>query len=209
MLSIPDSRFPTKGQPTMEWKLEVVVMPVADLDRAKHFYAEQVGFVVDHDTRVNDDVRVIQLTPPGSGCSIVIGTGIADVDAGLGPGHSTRRLRPRRCPEPTGRAGRRGQPDPARWPGRRLGRRTRRALELVRVLQRPGRQRLGGPGGDPLTADTDTSVTERHRRHTNDRPIADRDHQPRRPLRISTTAVEQTTRSPDGPAGSQTTQSVT
>jgi catechol 2,3-dioxygenase-like lactoylglutathione lyase family enzyme len=61
----------------MEWKLEVVVMPVADLDRAKHFYAEQVGFNVDHDTRINDDVRVIQLTPPGSGCSIVIGTGIA------------------------------------------------------------------------------------------------------------------------------------
>lgn len=66
----------------MEWKLEVVVMPVADLDRAKHFYAEQVGFVVDHDTRINDNVRVIQMTPPGSGCSIVIGTGIADSTPG-------------------------------------------------------------------------------------------------------------------------------
>jgi catechol 2,3-dioxygenase-like lactoylglutathione lyase family enzyme len=66
----------------MEWKLEVVVMPVADLDRAKRFYAEQVGFVVDHDTRISDAIRVIQLTPPGSGCSIVIGTGIAESTPG-------------------------------------------------------------------------------------------------------------------------------
>jgi len=66
----------------MEWKLEVVVMPVADLDRAKRFYAEQVGFVVDHDTRVSDAIRVIQLTPPGSGCSIVIGKGIAESTPG-------------------------------------------------------------------------------------------------------------------------------
>lgn len=48
----------------MDWKLEVVVVPVTDLDRAKHFYGEQVGFNVDHDTRVNDQVRIIQLTPP-------------------------------------------------------------------------------------------------------------------------------------------------
>ncbi len=60
----------------MDWKLEVVVVPVADVDRAKQFYSEQVGFVVDHDTRLGDDVRVIQLTPPGSGCSIVIGMGM-------------------------------------------------------------------------------------------------------------------------------------
>ena len=66
----------------MEWKLEVVVMPVTDLDRAKHFYAEQVGFVVDHDTRISDEVRIIQLTPPGSGCSIVMGKGIAEATPG-------------------------------------------------------------------------------------------------------------------------------
>lgn len=59
----------------MDWKLEVVVVPVANIDRAKHFYHEQVGFVVDHDTRISDDVRIVQLTPPGSGCSIVIGMG--------------------------------------------------------------------------------------------------------------------------------------
>lgn len=48
----------------MDWKLELVVVPVADVDRAKHFYSEQVGFLVDHDTRVNEDTRVVQLTPP-------------------------------------------------------------------------------------------------------------------------------------------------
>lgn len=66
----------------MDWKLEVVVVPVSDVDRAKRFYSEQAGFVVDHDTRINDEVRVTQLTPPGSACSIVIGTGIVDMPPG-------------------------------------------------------------------------------------------------------------------------------
>src|ERR671910_1797102 len=60
----------------MDWKLELVVIPVTDVDRAKRFYSEQVGFVVDHDTRIGDDMRVIQLTPPGSACSIAIGNGM-------------------------------------------------------------------------------------------------------------------------------------
>jgi catechol 2,3-dioxygenase-like lactoylglutathione lyase family enzyme len=60
----------------MDWKLELVVVPVTDVDRAKRFYAEQVGFVVDHDTRISDAMRVVQLTPPGSACSIAIGTGM-------------------------------------------------------------------------------------------------------------------------------------
>jgi len=59
----------------MDWKLEVVVVPVMDVDRAKRFYSEQAGFVVDHDTRISDEMRFVQLTPPGSACSIVIGTG--------------------------------------------------------------------------------------------------------------------------------------
>ncbi|WP_433336771.1 VOC family protein [Spirillospora sp. CA-294931] len=59
----------------MDFKLEVVPMPVADLDRAKHFYADQVGFAVDLDHRVDDKTRLIQLTPPGSGCSIFLGSG--------------------------------------------------------------------------------------------------------------------------------------
>ena len=62
----------------MDWKLEVVIVPVADIDRARQFYAEQVGFVVDHDTRLGESVRIVQLTPPGSGCSIVIGMGMGN-----------------------------------------------------------------------------------------------------------------------------------
>jgi catechol 2,3-dioxygenase-like lactoylglutathione lyase family enzyme len=60
----------------MNWTLEVVVVPVSDVDRAKTFYAEQLGFNVDHDTKINDDARIVQLTPPGSGCSIVVGKGV-------------------------------------------------------------------------------------------------------------------------------------
>ena len=60
----------------MQWALEVVVVPVADVDRAKAFYAERLGFAVDHDTRISDGMRVVQLTPPGSGCSVVIGEGV-------------------------------------------------------------------------------------------------------------------------------------
>lgn len=59
----------------MNWTLEVVVVPVSDVERAKAFYADVLGFQVDHDTVVGDDVRVIQLTPPGSACSIVVGRG--------------------------------------------------------------------------------------------------------------------------------------
>ncbi|MGN9780514.1 VOC family protein [Nonomuraea sp. ZG12] len=63
----------------MDWKIEVIPVPVADVEKAKAFYSEQVGFVVDHDTRTTEETRIVQLTPPGSGCSIVIGapTGMA------------------------------------------------------------------------------------------------------------------------------------
>jgi catechol 2,3-dioxygenase-like lactoylglutathione lyase family enzyme len=60
----------------MHWTLEVVVVPVSDVDRAKAFYAEQLGFNVDHDTKVGEGQRIVQLTPPGSGCSIVVGEGL-------------------------------------------------------------------------------------------------------------------------------------
>ena len=60
----------------MNWKLEVVVVPVSDVDRAKRFYSEQVGFVVDVDHRAGEGFRVVQMTPPGSACSITIGTGL-------------------------------------------------------------------------------------------------------------------------------------
>lgn len=56
----------------MDWKLEVVVVPVSDMDRSKHFYSEQVGFVVDLDTSIGENLRFVQLTPPGSACSITL-----------------------------------------------------------------------------------------------------------------------------------------
>ena len=71
-----------KGLCTVDWKLEVVPVPVSDVDRAKGFYSEQVGFVVDLDTRIGDEVRLVQLTPPGSGCSIHLSTGIIDMTPG-------------------------------------------------------------------------------------------------------------------------------
>lgn len=63
-------------------KIEVVPVPVTDVDRAKAFYVDQVGFNADHDHRVSDTVRFVQLTPPGSACSIVIGEGIVDMEPG-------------------------------------------------------------------------------------------------------------------------------
>jgi len=66
----------------MDWKIELVAIPVTDVDRAKAFYTEQAGFNADHDHKVTDDLRFVQLTPPGSACSIVIGTGITDAEPG-------------------------------------------------------------------------------------------------------------------------------
>jgi predicted enzyme related to lactoylglutathione lyase len=66
----------------MDWKLELVAVPVSDVDRAKRFYTEQVGFNADHDHQVSDDLRFVQLTPPGSACSIALGTGLTDAQPG-------------------------------------------------------------------------------------------------------------------------------
>ena len=63
-------------------KLELVAVPVTDVDRAKAFYVDQVGFNADHDHKVTDGLRFVQLTPPGSACSIVIGTGITEMSPG-------------------------------------------------------------------------------------------------------------------------------
>ncbi|HEX2280434.1 MAG TPA: glyoxalase superfamily protein [Thermomicrobiales bacterium] len=66
----------------MQMKLEVVHVPVSDVDRAKAFYTEQIGFNADHDHQVNDELRFVQLTPPGSACSIAIGTGLTQMKPG-------------------------------------------------------------------------------------------------------------------------------
>lgn len=68
----------------MDMRIEVVFMPVTDVDRAKEFYVERIGFVADHDQRVDENLRFVQLTPPGSACSIAFGDGITDAPPGSG-----------------------------------------------------------------------------------------------------------------------------
>ena len=70
----------------MDWKLELVAIPVSDVDRAKAFYTERVGFHADHDHTVSDDMRFVQLTPPGSACSIALGKGIVEGQPGSAKG---------------------------------------------------------------------------------------------------------------------------
>ena len=70
----------------MQMKLEVVHVPVSDVDRAKAFYTEKIGFNADHDHQVNEELRFVQLTPPGSACSIAIGTGLTDMEPGSAKG---------------------------------------------------------------------------------------------------------------------------
>lgn len=66
----------------MDWKIELVFVPVTDVDRAKAFYVDQVGFHADHDQQVSEELRFVQLTPPGSACSIAFGTGLTDMVPG-------------------------------------------------------------------------------------------------------------------------------
>ena len=66
----------------MDFKLELVAIPVSDVDRAKAFYTEKAGFNADHDHRVSDDIRFVQITPPGSACSIAFGKGVIDAPPG-------------------------------------------------------------------------------------------------------------------------------
>jgi catechol 2,3-dioxygenase-like lactoylglutathione lyase family enzyme len=66
----------------MDWKLELVAIPVTDVDRAKAFYVDQVGFHADHDHKVHEGLRFVQLTPPGSACSVVLGTGVTQMTPG-------------------------------------------------------------------------------------------------------------------------------
>jgi predicted enzyme related to lactoylglutathione lyase len=67
----------------MDWRLELVQVPVTDVDRAKAFYVDKVGFNADHDHTVSDEIRFVQLTPPGSACSIAIGTGLSKMQPGV------------------------------------------------------------------------------------------------------------------------------
>ncbi len=172
----------------MDWKLELVMVPVTDVDRAKAFYVDQIGFAVDVDTSPMPGMRVVQMTPPGSACSITIGEGLGHgMAAGSLQGvHIVVDDIERARAELVARG---AEPEPA-LPLRGRGtdrRRAPRAGELRHVhdLQRPGRQRLDGAGGQPrrgrggvttTIADPDVAaavagdehafatVTQRHRR---------------------------------------------
>jgi catechol 2,3-dioxygenase-like lactoylglutathione lyase family enzyme len=78
-LRVSDPGYSVLG---MDWKIELVAIPVTDVDRAKSFYVNQVGFNADHDYQVSESLRFVQLTPPGSACSIVMGTGITEMPPG-------------------------------------------------------------------------------------------------------------------------------
>jgi catechol 2,3-dioxygenase-like lactoylglutathione lyase family enzyme len=78
----------------MDWKLEVVVVPVTDVDRAKGFYLDQLGFRLDADTQPTPDMRVVHMTPPGSACSVVIGPKVAPPGADLGASASLQLVVP-------------------------------------------------------------------------------------------------------------------
>ncbi len=132
----------------MEMRLEVVVVPVSDVDRSKEFYADKMGFNVDNDTAFGDDFRVVQLTPPGSGCSVTIGKGLADMAPGSLQGLQLVVADVEADARRAGGPRRRRDGSAPREPGvRRVGGRPGRPLELVHLLQGPGRQRLGHPGG--------------------------------------------------------------
>src|SRR3954467_4752502 len=75
-MALSAANLPTARRRSMDWKLELVAIPVSDVDRAKAFYTEKVGFNADHDHRVSDEMRFVQLTPSGSACSVAIGTGV-------------------------------------------------------------------------------------------------------------------------------------
>ena len=102
----------------MNWTLELVCVPVTDVDRAKEFYTERLGFAVDHDTAVGPDNRFVQLTPPGSGCSICIGNDVVPMRPGTLQGLQLVVGDLRAARGALGARGAGGGPRPGRWPGR-------------------------------------------------------------------------------------------
>ena len=129
----------------VQMKLELIPVPVTDVDRAKAFYVDQAGFSADHDHEVSEEIRFVQLTPPGSACSISIGRGLSPMQPGALQGLQV-------VVEDIGAARdalAAGGIEVSRDPGLPVG--------PLRVLLRPRRQRLGGPG-DPALDDSERSV---------------------------------------------------
>ena len=81
-LVVDDGVTNDDGGSSMDWKLELIAIPVSDVDRAKAFYGEKAGFNIDHDHTVSEEMRFVQVTPPGSACSIAFGRGIVDSPVG-------------------------------------------------------------------------------------------------------------------------------
>ena len=131
----------------MDFKLELVLIPVSDVDRAKAFYVTKAGFELQVDTTVGDQMRVVQVTPPGSACSIGFGTGLTPAPPGSAQGlhrHRGRAGRTRRL-----RGGRqRGAAHGVGYLGTGAASAAGK-LRVVRRVRRPGRQRLGAAGGQP------------------------------------------------------------
>ena len=138
----------------MDMRLQLVPLPTADVERSKEFYVERVGFGLDHDVQPGNGMRVVQLTPPGSACSIVVGVGIGDPD---GP----RVLNLHLVVDDVEQA-REQLVEPGRG---RLGR-ERHGRRQVRVLRRPGREHLGAPGAPALTVDPRRAGALAQRRHS-------------------------------------------
>jgi catechol 2,3-dioxygenase-like lactoylglutathione lyase family enzyme len=147
----------------MDWKLEVVIAPVADVERAREFYVDKLGFTLDNDFAPNENFRVIQVTPPGSACSIVFGTGLG---GGVAPGslkgaqlvvedieaaHAHLEERGIANSGPAALRGRSADPRRGTQPCR---------LRHVRLLRRPRRQLVGGPGGPEARAVSGRASTE-------------------------------------------------
>ena len=127
----------------MDLKLEVVPIPVTDVDAAKAFYTEQVGFHLDHDVRPDERMRVVQMTPPGSACSVVIGEGLPLGEPGVGQGGPAK-CGGRRCrARDACRTRSRGRSCPA---ARARG----NARIAIRVLPRSGRKRVGRARAEAL-----------------------------------------------------------
>ncbi len=118
----------------MDYKLELVPIPVADVDRAKAFYSEKVGFVIDVDHQPNDDFRIVQLTPPGSGCSIMVGKGATRTAPGSVQGLQLVVEDIVAAPRRADGAWPRHQPDPA-FRRRDVDRREGRPVEFLRLLR--------------------------------------------------------------------------
>ena len=117
----------------MDWKLELIAIPVSDVDRAKAFYEEKAGFNIDHDHTVSEEMRFVQVTPPGSACSIAFGRGIVDSPAGSVQGLQLVVADIEAAHKDLAGRG----VDVSEIAGPRLG--------LVRLLPRPRWQRLGRP----------------------------------------------------------------